>query len=182
MRQDTKPNDTIDSLTSIEFERARFEALISSFLSMLKMAVQGITVVSLANISLIGFAINNELAGLLFLGGFVPIIATFLLYLGDLHMLPIIFTAMNIEAKHSEDRSYGVSAALISAVIPVSFTKLKSVATITGVDEQMSELKKIANPFKNKAKYRIIIALIFLSLSQCIVAALLNQFYEWKLF
>jgi len=104
---------------------------------------QLVTVFVLADITLIGFAIDNQIAGIIFLGALFPLfIMNSASVVGKL-LTPTIFTAYCIEQKCGAEIS-----GLMHTGLRVNFSrevahKLAAISAISNIDDQAAQLRRL---------------------------------------
>jgi hypothetical protein len=175
-----------DALTSIsnkdsDFANLQLKECIETFRSQFNLLIQIFTVFMLANVTILGFAISNQISGILLVGAIIPILLLYVAYGGSKFMLPVLYTAILLEKKYGERNTDYLASTFISTMISVDFlNRLQEISRIKNFDERTTTLKRQKFTLIYRRKFRAL--LIFISIGQVAVAILLNIVFSWPLF
>jgi hypothetical protein len=128
----------IEKESLIEKEIA--EALIS-YRTSYTLLTQFVTIVPIANVSILGFAFSSSKPTLFILGSVCPIIILFIRLKAGQRMLPIIYTAFHLESKLCQANIDLLAATYIQTTYSSSYQFLKTINNLEDHDERMTEQK-----------------------------------------
>ncbi|MGH7594753.1 MAG: hypothetical protein ACREOI_00285 [bacterium] len=164
-----------------EFLIMQYEQAMETFRHGVTSLAQLVTVFVLADITLLGFAIDNKIAGIIFLGALFPVfIMNSASVVGKL-LAPTIFTAYCIEQKCGEEISGLMHTGLRVNLSPEVAQKLEAVSVMTSVDAQASQLQKIDISMFGRRKNIVNSLLILVTLIHVMAPLLLTSCFSWRL-
>jgi hypothetical protein len=136
----------MDLQTKSLIEKEITEALMS-YRTSYTLLTQFITVLLIANVSILGFAFDSHNSALFFLGSICPIIILFIRLKVGQRMLPIIYTAFHLEQKLCKENIDLLSTTYIETAFSSSYKPLQRINYLETHEERMKELKKIINSY-----------------------------------
>jgi hypothetical protein len=164
-----------------EFLIVQYEQAMETFRHGVTSLAQLVTVFVLADLTLLGFAIDNQIAGIIFLGALFPLfIMNSASVVGKL-LAPTIFTAYCIEQKCGEEISGLMHTGLRVNLPPEVAQKLEAVRAMTRVEAQAGQLRKIDISMFGRRKNIINSLLILVTLIQVMAPLLLTRCFSWRL-
>jgi len=164
-----------------EFLTVQYEQAMETFRHGVTSLAQLVTVFVLADITLIGFAIDNQIADIIFLGALFPIfIMNSANVVGKL-LAPTIFTAYCIEQKCGAEISGLMHTGLRVNLSPEIAQKLETISAMTNIDDQAGQLRKIDISMFGRRKTLVNILLILVALIHIIAPLLFTSCFSWKL-
>ncbi len=164
-----------------EFLIMQYEQAMETFRHGVTSLAQLVTVFVLADITLIGFAIDNQIAGIIFLGALFPLfIMNSASVVGKL-LAPTIFTAYCLEQKCGEGVSGLMHTGLRVNLSSEVAQKLEAVSAMTNVEAQAGQLRKIDISMFGRRKNLVNIVLILVVLIHVMAPMLLTSCFSWKL-
>lgn len=176
-----KKHQKIDSETDANFTKQQLEQAIRAGLEQITLLIQILTVLAVANVTIVGYAIDKKSGGILFVGGFIPIAAMYILYRGAKFIVPIVYSAAILEDKLGMDKKgLLVSTFIEYAISPEYLLELKDVVNIVDSKERISELQRISSPRIRSRRFNVILG--FISCVQFVSPFYLSFYYGWKLF
>ena len=178
INKNTKFQDILSS-DEQKFVRLQFEQAIETLRAEFSLLVQMLTVLILANATLIGYSISTEISGILFLGSIFPIMMIYFTRTIFKTSIPILYIAMSIENKHGgQNTVWGVTTFLSTLISSDYVAKVKKIDSIEDPVKKFSELRSISTPSLGIPG----IVFFFLALIQAIAPAILTIFFDWDLF
>ena len=164
-----------------EFLIMQYEQAMETFRHGVTSLAQLVTVFVLADITLIGFAVDNQAAGVIFLGAVFPLfIINSASVVGKL-LTPTIFTAYCIEQKCGEEVS-GLMHTGLRVNLPLAVAReLEAIRAMTNTEAQAGQLRKIDISMFGRRKNLVNILLILVALIHVIAPMLLTSIFSWKL-
>jgi hypothetical protein len=166
-----------------EFARLQYQQAIETYRTQLSMMIQSITVLVVADATVVGYAINAKAAGILLIGVIFPIAIMYISRMMFYLTLPTIYVALSIEEKYASDTSYDMLAStFISFGVSMKYVgRLKYINSLGDWKERMRELRNMQPPlYKPRYGYIGTILLIVVTLGQIIAPVILNLYYGWK--
>ena len=176
-----KPNNDVDIEMDKDFIKQQIDQAVKTFLAQFAILVQVLTILAVANVTIIGYAINEKFSGALFIGGFIPLSMMYVLYGGSKFMVPIIYSAAMLENKlGAENKSLLISTFVGYMVSPEYLSQLTKIDEIKDDEERISSLHNIGFPIFRRRRFNAI--LIFSSIVQFTSPFLMSYYFGWKLF
>jgi len=164
-----------------EFMIVQYEQAMETFRHGVTSLAQLVTVFVLADITLIGFAIDNQIAGIIFLGVLFPLfIINSASVVGKL-LTPTIFTAYCIEQKCGEKICGLMHSGLRVNLSSEVANKLEAISDMTNADDQAGQLRQINISMFGRRKNLVNTLLILSALIHVITPLLLTSCFSWRL-
>jgi len=123
-------------------EKEITEAL-STYRTQFTLMIQIITVIILANVSLIGFAISSEKKSLFYLAALCPILVLFVRMKSGQLMLPIIYSAYHLEQKLGNRNVNWLATTFIAITFNRSYKLLQEIDKKETHEERIKALQRI---------------------------------------
>jgi len=139
----TTLDSNIDDETRSLIEKEIIEAL-STYRTQLTLLTQIVTVIILANVSLIGIAMTSNKFSLFYLEASCPLLILFVRIKSSQLMLPIAYTAYHLEQKLGKNNIDWLATTYISTNFSGSYVLLKAINEKETHQERINELKKIS--------------------------------------
>jgi hypothetical protein len=174
---------TINSqpLDDTAFATMQVKEAIETFRSQFGLLIQILTALVIADVTIIGYAVSNKIAGMGVVGAFMPLAMMLVISGAGRLMLPVIFTAISIEKKFANQNGSWLMSTLYSTFASADFTqRLEAISKIENPEERMKSLLSLRLNKTDRILYRLI--LILLALLQLAAAFLLNSVYGWRFF
>jgi len=182
----TTEDEKMPSSSSIfgEFIRSEIEQAIETYRSQFAQYVQVLTVLLLADITLIGYALSTQSSGVLLIGVVIPITILYHLYNFSKFMLPALYTAISLEQKYGGRGEDWLATTLFSTAISTEiFRKLEKISTEHSHYQRMSDLRRIKMPPIGGSGRGLSRAfLVLAALGHVIAPIVLTAFFNWRLF
>lgn len=174
--------ENISEINKSEFIISQIEQALETFRAQNSLMLQIIIVLILANIYIIGYAINSRIAGFFIIGALFPIIILVIVYRITKFMLPTIYTAIFLEIKYGGNDSDWLASTFISTLISVDyFQSLKNICTIQDSIKRINALNKLKSPKYFEGNGILRISFILSTLGQIMIALILYQQFNWRL-
>ena len=176
-----KKHQETDSDTDVDFTKQQLDQAIRAGLAQITLLIQILTILAIANVTIVGYAISQKFGGALFIGGLIPIAAMYILYRGAKFIAPVVYSAAILEDKLGKDKKgLLVSTFIEYAISPEYLLELKNIVNMVDSKERISKLQRISLPIFRSIRFNAI--LVFISCVQFISPFYLNSYYGWKLF
>ena len=164
-----------------DFTKQQVNQAISTFLSQFTILIQVVTILFVANITIVGYAISAKLGGALIVGSFIPLVIIYMMNGLSRYMIPIIFSAVNLEDQLSKDRKLLLFSTFVSfAASPEYLAQLKKIADIRDNHKKMEELHKMKFPMFARPRFNLMLMLV--SAVELVIPFYLSTYHSWKLF
>lgn len=164
--------------SDLEFVRLQLGHAITTYQAIWSSLIQIITVLVIADATILGYAFTTKIAGVMLLGAFFPIMIIAVQLMANRRALPVIYTAISLEQKYGITNTDWLSSTFISVTMsPDYLNRLKFIAAIKNPTERMEQLKRAPIPlFKGIYSYLLPIGIVLVSLLQFIA-----PFFLWRL-
>jgi hypothetical protein len=164
-----------------EFLTVQYEQAMETFRHGVTSLAQLVTVFVLADITLLGFAIDNQIAGIIWLGALFPVfIMNSASVVGKL-LAPTIFTAYCIEQKCGEEISGLMHTGLRVNLSCEVAQQLAVISAIENINEQAVQLRQLDISMFGRRKALVNTLLIFVTLIHVMAPLLLTSRFSWRL-
>jgi hypothetical protein len=133
------------------------------------------------NVTIMGFAVTNKLAGLFFVGALIPLAMIFIIQGALKWIVPILYTSVSLEKKYGvQDADYLVST-FLAFIISEDFHKiLQQVRLIKNHDERVHTFGKEASKLVNLTRLRVVMYVV--AWAEAMVAIQLKAGFHWNFF
>lgn len=159
------------------------EQAIETIRTQLSLTVNAFTVLVLADITLIGYAINTKSAGIIFVGSIIPIIILIVGYTVKKLMVPIAFTAIYLESRYGDkDGTYLASTFIYFILNQKTISRLKKIADEEDKNKRLQLLKKINTNFHWTPHGIISIVVFIIFIGQISLPLILAYYLGWKFY
>lgn len=166
-----------------EFVKTQLEQAFETFRSQFSLLVQIITILVLGDVTIIGYAISAQIAGIVLLGTIFPFMILYILYRMNKLAIPVIYTAVGIENKYGGDDTDWLASTYAATIITAEFvSKLKAISSIQNAAERTKQLRELKSPLIGGSKGLTRIALVLLAIGQIVAPAILYLYFNWRLF
>lgn len=164
--------------SDLEFVRLQLGLAITTYQAIWSSLIQIITVLMIANATILGYAITTKIAGIMFLGAFFPVMIIAVELMANKRALPVIYTAISLEQKFGIDNTDWLGSTFISVTMSPDYLKqLQNIAANTNPEERIEQLKHTPIPlFRGIYSYLLPSGIVLVSLLQ-----LIAPFFLWRL-
>jgi hypothetical protein len=177
-----QPFSNKQSNDDAEFIRLQLGHAISTYQSLLTQLVQIITVLVIADATLVGYAISTQIAGVMLIGAFFPIMIIIVQLMVNKRSLPVIYTAVSIENKYKNANIDWLASTFISVTMSREYLNKIKIADNPDPAKRIDDLMNLPIPlFKGIYSYLMPIALVVITLIQIIIPIVLWH-YGWRMF
>jgi len=179
-KKNERPNS---STVNPEFITSQIEQALEMYRAQLGMLLQSLTAFILGDVTLVGFAINQQSSSILFLGVAFPIVALYLIIKTNGMLAAMLFTAINLEQQLGGDNEDWLASTLFAtANSPDALADLRSIAMESVYDEKIRRLRKVIVPPFRKGFGLIRFLIMLAIIGQIVAPIVLAVFFQWKLF
>jgi hypothetical protein len=186
MSNETEPTEQIAGASSTydsEFARLQYEQAIETVRSLLTLLIQIITVLVVADATVVGYAVTTQISGILFIGALFPLMVVYVMYLMFRLIAPVMYTAVNTEHRYPELHSHWLVSTLLSVFLSTTYvTKLQKIGSIQEPAERIEQLRKVPSPFMGSGRKITRMVLVLVALGQAVAPAILTPLFHWRLF
>ena len=170
---------TIDhDLWTVEFSQA-----MEMYRSISSWTIQSLTVLVVANVTLLGFAFERKSAGIMFLTGFLPVLAFYVIHRYMRGLVPVMYMVLNLEKWRNPHVDLFATSLLGMDLSDSSIKKLLDIADEEDFGKRMDRLAKLhvdhdRRPTRGFSRGISIVAAIL----QFAGAIVLNWYFNWSWF
>jgi hypothetical protein len=173
----------LNEVNKSDFVKMQFDQAIETYRTEFTTLIQIVTALIIADLSIVGFAINNHIAGILLIGSLFPLIILSTLIRINKYMLPVVYAAIILENKYGKDSDDWLMSTFISISISPELTEtFKRISSVDDYKERMKTLRNMDIPTLGIGRNRTRFSLIIISIGQILIPFLLTHFYNWRLF
>lgn len=178
MSNEDKTSTALPLKSDLEFVRLQLGHAITTYQAIWSSLIQILTVLMIANATILGYAITTKIAGVMLLGAFFPIMIFAVELMANKRALPVIYTAISLEQKYGIANTDWLGSTFISVTMSPDYLKrLQVIAAIEDPTERIEKLKHAPLPlFKGIYSYLLPIGIVLISLLQ-----LIAPFFLWRL-
>jgi hypothetical protein len=165
-----------------EFIKIQFQETIELFRSQLTMLVQAGTFLLLADVTVIGYAMNTRIAGILCIGALFPIMLWFLVTRVNQLMLPVLFTALSLEHRYGDREGDWLASTFLSTLVSPDYPEqLRRLTSIADPIERLTQLRRFPGPLTTKLGPLPPIFLVG-AVGHLVLPVILSLFFNWRVF
>jgi len=171
------------SSTDAEFVRMQLEQSIETYRTQFTLLIQTVTVLFLGNVTLVGYALSTQRAGILFIGPLFPIMILYIIYRINKLMIPIVYTAVRLEQTYGEpgmDWLASTFTATSSSAKAISI--VKEIAAEQDYSHRIGRLRRVYVPLMGSGKGLTRAALALVAVGQLVAPIVLALVFGWSLF
>lgn len=166
-----------------EFVRMQVEQAMETVRAEFTLLVQVVTALLLANVTVAGLALSTQSAGLLLLGFLFPTMILYTLYRIDRALLPVAYTAVNLEAKYGEKNTDWLVSTFIAMLSSAeAIGMLKEIGAEQDYTQRITRLRKARVPILATGRGIASIALAIVALAQLVAPFILVLAFQWTFF
>lgn len=164
-----------------EFVNIQINQALETYRNQFNLSVQALTVFVVANVTILGFAISNQIAGLLLVDALIPLLMTFIARAADKLMLPVVYVAISLEAKYGKPNTDWLASTFVSNSLSIQYIKrIREISEIDDFEERTERLKRLRVPMIGSKG--VLFFALSVSLGQTLISLWLNQFFGWRFF
>jgi hypothetical protein len=164
-----------------DFTKQQVDQAIRTFLAQFTILIQVVTILVVANVTIVGYAISERFGGALLIGSFIPLTIIYMMNGVSRYMIPVIFSAVNLEDQLAQEKKALFFSTFVSfAASPEYLEQLKKTAEIKDGNTKMEELRKLRFPMFRRRRFNLILMLV--SSVQLVMPFYLNSYHGWRLF
>jgi hypothetical protein len=185
MSKEGQLSSAIPSASSdLEFARLQLGQAITTYQTQLSLLVQIITILVIADATVVGYAISTQIAGILLIGPLFPIMIFVVSRIIFKLSLPTVYTAVSIEQKYGNTNGDWLASTFVSTTIsPDYLNRLKTIASTQDSSERIKQLRSAPAPsFKGPGTGITKLALVLIMLGQIIAPFILSSYFGWRMF
>lgn len=181
-KDDQSQIPSLPSEPEVEFVRLQLEQALETYRTQFSLMIQVATVLVIADVTIVGYAISARIAGILLIGAIFPTIILGIMHSAGKWMLPIIYNAVSLESKYGGANIDWLASTLLSTIVSTEYVdRLRSISSIRNADERIAQLRRVPEPLLGiRSKTRL--TLILIAIGQVIAPAILSLVFGWRLF
>ena len=178
-----KINQKDKSVSNSQFVISQIEQSVGMYRALATLLVNILTILIIANITLVGYALSSKASGFLFIGSLFPIVMLYLIHKFNILMFPFLYTTIQFEQQFNiNSLDWALSTFLSLTVSVETLDQIKKVSLIHLQSERIKELKKLNIPVFGRSKRFTRKALIACAVGQLILPFILNRLFKWSFF
>jgi hypothetical protein len=168
---------------AIAFITAQLEQTSESYRQIITLTSQIITVLLVANVTLVGYAMSQQIAGILLITPIFPlgIIATVLINARS--AVPLVYTFVNLERKYGRGQADWLGKSFFSFITSERYVeKLLEIGSLPDWQERLARLRKSPLPIVGSGRGLGRASVALIALAQVVAAFVLWYFFDWRMF
>ena len=166
-------------LTESGFVDLQLREALETFRSQFNLAIQILTAFVIADVTVIGFAVSAQIAGVILIGAIVPLIMMIVIAGVERFMRPVLYTVVVLETRYGVGYSDWLASTFLSVVIsPDVVEQLKSISRLEEFSDRMEELRRRKLELINRRGFRITLATF--AVLHIAISILLSAVFRWK--
>jgi hypothetical protein len=183
MTNNIELSQSVKPANQAEFAKVEIEQAMETFRVFMSLMIQMITLLALADVTIVGYAVSTQISGILLIGALFPVLVVFVLNRVSRLTFPPIYTAVSLEQKYGGDSSDWLASTLLANTISAEYIeKLKKISVIQDNTERIKQLRSVAQPLVGSSKGLTRGVLILVAIAQVLAPIVLTAFFKWRLF
>lgn len=164
-----------------EFSKLQLQQSIETYRVQMSLMVQICTVLVVADATTVGYGVQQKMAGIIWVGIVFPVTMFLLIRVIIRLLVPVLATALAIEAKYKDPEIAGLMSCFVMvAISPVFAASLRSALLLESEGARIKALKNLRRPvFSGASPTRWILGVIVIG--QLLAPFLLWHFAHWRL-
>lgn len=164
-----------------EFVRMQFEQTFTTIRTHLTLLIQAITVLIVASVTILGFAVAQQLASVLLATALFPLAVLFVTYIAFRLAVPLYYTAVSLEREHGDYEVDWLGSTFASFVVSEEYVAgIRAISELDGAAERRARLDALPKPWFGTGRGLSRLALIALAAGQVIMAIVLAVVSDWR--
>ena len=156
-----------DETVVSSFRAVQLQQALETYRAQWVLAVQMVSVVALANLTLAGYGVSSKAAGAVMICAIFPLLIITILRRANQLMIPIIYAAISVEAKVGGPTDDWLMTTYVGFARSDGYlAKMKEVASIEDEGERLRQLRELSLPRMGEGRGLVRIALIAFSIVQ----------------
>lgn len=183
MTDDTEAPQSTPATVKGEFIKAQFEQTLETFRALYAILIQILTVMVVADATVVGYAITTQISGILFIGTLFPLVMLYIIIRTYKLMLPIAYTAVSLEHRYGGHGADWLASTFLGLTIsPEYVATLKTISSMPNYAERFERLRHTREPALGTATGLTRLALYAIGLGHIIAPVILSLLFHWRLF
>jgi hypothetical protein len=171
----------MEGQTLPEITKLQLQQSIETYRVQMSLLVQICTVLVVADATTVGYAIQQKLAGIIWIGVVFPVTMFFIIRVIFRLTLPILATAIAIESRYKDIEVAELMSTFVSVSIsPTFFPSLRAASLIEDESERIRALQSLRRPAfagVSPTKWMLLVIIV----GQLLTPLLLEHFDHWRL-
>ena len=173
----------MNPMDQAEFVKTQFEQACETFRAQFSLLVQVITILILGDITIIGYAVSTQIAGIVLIGTIFPLMILYILYRMNKLAIPVIYTAVSLEGKYGGSGTDWLASTYTANIIGAQFVdKLQAISLLPDAAERARQLRALKPPLVGGSRGMTRSALVLLAIGQMVAPVVLASYFHWRLF
>ena len=175
--------DALQQSERINLVQLQLEQAYETFRTQITLMVSVLTILIIANVTVIGYGISQEKAGIILIGTIFPMAVAYAIYRVNKMMIPVLYTAVRLEALFGEDEDDWLATTFLGSTASTAVMKaLQEIKPGSTQETRLSELKQVKITVFGKGGGFTRIMLVIATVGQLIAPIVLTLFFGWEMF
>jgi hypothetical protein len=165
-----------------ELARLQLQQSVETYRVQLSLLVQICTVFAVADATVVGYSIQQRLAGVMWAGVVFPFCMLLLIRIIVGLSIPIVATAVHIEARYQDAGTHGLVSSFLAFSVSTEFVEELRTAMTSATERERARALGKLKPYLHGSGRRVRLTLMAVLVAQTVVPILLWKFAGWSLF
>jgi hypothetical protein len=171
-----------DAVTTA-FITAELEHASESYRQLITLTSQIITVLIVANVTLVGYAISQQIAGILLIAPIFPLAIIATVLINARAALPMVYVYVNLERKYGHTYADWLGSTFFSFIMGTGYVeKLLEIGRLPDGQERFARLRKTPVPIVGSGRGLGRASVALVAVAEVAAALILWYFFDWRMF
>ena len=166
-----------------KFAMMQCEQTYATLRTQLNLLIQVITILVVANVTILGFAVSQKLASAFLVAALFPAAVLFVSYIVFRLATPLYYTAVGLETIYGNQEMSWLVSTFASFVVSEQYViELREISQLSDAAQKRARLDSLPKPWIGTGGGYARFALILLAVAQVALAIVLAVFFDWQFF
>jgi len=163
-----------------EFLKFQGEQMFETYRMHYSQAMQLIATVTIVDVTLVGYSISTQIAGILFIGALCPLLVEVIVQVAGQRILPILYSLVSLEMKYGGGNDDWLASTFVAHDMSPDYVgKLRSISLVTDTNMRIAQLRRMRMPLFSSIAFRIM--LLVIAVGQILISLVLSIYFGWRL-
>ncbi len=183
VRSNPFDRDALQQSERMKLVQLQLEQAYETFRTQITLLTSVLTILIIANVTIIGYGISQEKAGIILIGAIFPMTVAYIIYRVNKMMIPVIYTAVRLEALFGEDEDDWLATTFLGSNTSSEVMKaLQEIKPGSSQETRLSELRRVKITVFGKGSGFTRMMLVIATIGQFFAPVVLTAFFGWELF
>lgn len=163
-----------------EFVNLELAQALETYRAMFSLAVQLMSVFIIADVTVVGYAISVQIAGILFAGTILPLAIYYVVYGATRRMNPVIYSAIIMEQTHGGAQVDWLATTFFASIVSPGVIKhFQLISKLESFDERIEKLREVKG--STLGGRRLLLLLSAIAGAHVVLPFALSTLFGWRL-